>query len=218
MATRTVDLGSVIGPPGPQGPRGATGAKGAAGATGPQGPKGANGKSAYTLAVEGGYSGTEAAFKTALASLDGVSSVRTYTVTKSNVTPAGDGSIEFDCIVPPFKKVTGTVTIQNCVGDIPNSDGSTLYCDRYVSGGSVYVVSISANADANGGLARLSHDFDDPGVSQVTVDGLSLSLEVRQGKLEGTFSVDWTDGDGRYHGGTKMPLSGTVSFSLTFTR
>lgn len=40
MATRTVDLGSVIGPQGPQGPQGA---KGATGATGPQGPKGATG-------------------------------------------------------------------------------------------------------------------------------------------------------------------------------
>ncbi len=40
MATRTVDLGSVIGPQGPQGPQGA---KGATGAQGPQGAKGATG-------------------------------------------------------------------------------------------------------------------------------------------------------------------------------
>ncbi len=39
MATRTVDLGSVIGPQGPQGPQGATGAKGATGATGQRGTR-----------------------------------------------------------------------------------------------------------------------------------------------------------------------------------
>ncbi len=37
MATRTVDLGSVIGPQGPQGPQGAKGATGAAGAAGQRG-------------------------------------------------------------------------------------------------------------------------------------------------------------------------------------
>lgn len=55
MATRIVDLGSVIGPQGPQGPAGAQGAAGAAG------------KSAYQYAVEGGYSGTETQFKAKLA-------------------------------------------------------------------------------------------------------------------------------------------------------
>ncbi len=40
MATRIVDLGSVIGPQGPQGPRGP---QGAGGATGPRGPQGATG-------------------------------------------------------------------------------------------------------------------------------------------------------------------------------
>ncbi len=218
MATRTVDLGSVIGPPGPQGPQGAAGAKGATGATGPQGPKGTDGKSAYTLAVEGGYTGTASQFKTALASLDSTLLAKTYTITKSGVTPDSDGVVDFDCIIPRFKKVTGTVTIRNCAGDIPNSEGSTLYCDENVSGGGSIGVSINANADANGGLARISRNFDSPSASQVTVDGLSLSLEVRQGKLKGTFSVSWTDIDGRYHSGTRMPLDGTVSFSLTFTR
>lgn len=61
MATRIVDLGSVIGPQGPQGPAGA------AGTQGPQGAAGAAGKNAYQYAVEGGYSGTEAQFKAKLA-------------------------------------------------------------------------------------------------------------------------------------------------------
>ena len=54
------------GDPGPQGP---TGEKGDTGETGPQGPKGDPGKSAYQAAVESGYIGTEAEFKTALAAI-----------------------------------------------------------------------------------------------------------------------------------------------------
>lgn len=84
MATKVVDLGSVIGPQGPAGPagpQGETGPKGATGAQGPQGvagPKGdtgtpgkdgAAGKSAYQQAVDAGYAGTEAAFYAALVSL-----------------------------------------------------------------------------------------------------------------------------------------------------
>lgn len=85
MATKVVDLGSVIGPQGPAGPagpQGETGPKGATGAQGPQGaagPKGdtgaagkdgAAGKSAYQQAVDAGYTGTEAAFYAALVSLE----------------------------------------------------------------------------------------------------------------------------------------------------
>ncbi len=72
MATKVVDLGSVIGPQGPKGDTGPAGAKGATGATGPQGPAGkdgAAGKSAYQQAVDAGYTGTEAAFYAALVTL-----------------------------------------------------------------------------------------------------------------------------------------------------
>ena len=84
MATKVVDLGSVIGPQGPAGPagpQGETGPKGATGAQGPQGvagPKGdtgtpgkdgAAGQSAYQQAVAAGYTGTEAAFYAALVTL-----------------------------------------------------------------------------------------------------------------------------------------------------
>lgn len=61
MATRIVDLGSVVGP---QGPAGADGAQGPAGTPG---AAGAAGKTAYQYAVEGGYSGTEAEFKALMA-------------------------------------------------------------------------------------------------------------------------------------------------------
>ena len=72
MATKVVDLGSVIGPQGPKGDTGPAGAKGTTGATGPQGPAGkdgAAGKSAYQQAVDAGYTGTEAAFYAALVSM-----------------------------------------------------------------------------------------------------------------------------------------------------
>lgn len=49
------DSGELVGPIGPTGKTGSTGA------TGPQGP---TGKTAYQYAVEGGYTGTEAQFKT----------------------------------------------------------------------------------------------------------------------------------------------------------
>ena len=55
------------GPQGEQGPRGLQGDTGPQGNTGPQGPSGAAGKSAYASAQDGGYTGTEAAFNTALA-------------------------------------------------------------------------------------------------------------------------------------------------------
>lgn len=60
------------GPQGEQGVQGIQGEQGAIGPEGPQGPAGvagADGKSAYQTAVEGGYSGTETAFITALADL-----------------------------------------------------------------------------------------------------------------------------------------------------
>ncbi len=67
----------VQGATGPQGPTGATGAQGQQGETGPQGPQGETGatgaqgpegKSAYQVAVDNGYSGTESQW---LASLKG---------------------------------------------------------------------------------------------------------------------------------------------------
>lgn len=57
------------GPKGDTGPQGPQGAIGPQGSTGPQGPSGAAGKSAYTAAKDGGFTGTESAFNTALASV-----------------------------------------------------------------------------------------------------------------------------------------------------
>lgn len=75
MATRTVDLGSVMGPQGPKGETGATGPQGPQGAQGAQGIKGDTGaagpagQSAYQQAVTAGYTGTEAQFYAALVQL-----------------------------------------------------------------------------------------------------------------------------------------------------
>ena len=57
---------------GPQGIQGVQGKQGAIGPEGPQGPagvKGTDGKSAYQIAVEAGYTGTETAFNAALFNL-----------------------------------------------------------------------------------------------------------------------------------------------------
>lgn len=65
-------VGKVVGAPGPQGPQGIPGkdgANGADGKQGPVGPAGADGKSPYQVAVEEGYTGTEAEFYAALVSL-----------------------------------------------------------------------------------------------------------------------------------------------------
>ena len=68
MAEQIIDLGRVVGPQGPQGvqgPIGQTGPQGVqgpVGATGATGPQGIPGKCAYQVAVDGGYTGTEAEY------------------------------------------------------------------------------------------------------------------------------------------------------------
>ena len=56
-------VGKVVGKTGPQGPQGGPGKDGAAG------PAGENGKSPYQVAVENGWTGTEADFNAALANV-----------------------------------------------------------------------------------------------------------------------------------------------------
>ena len=82
---------------GAQGPQGEQGPKGDTGDVGPQGPKGdtgatgADGKSAYSYAVDGGYTGTEAEFAAKLAaeSIDKALFV-------VNITPNSDGTLSAD--------------------------------------------------------------------------------------------------------------------------
>ena len=72
---------------GPQGPQGDPGEQGPQGSTGPQGPSGAAGKSAYQAAKDGGYTGTETAFNTALADVENKAAKavsRTGTLTVAN--------------------------------------------------------------------------------------------------------------------------------------
>lgn len=59
-------VGKVVGKTGPQGPQGIPGRDGN---TGPAGPAGADGKSPYQVAVENGWTGTEADFNAALANV-----------------------------------------------------------------------------------------------------------------------------------------------------
>ena len=78
MAEHIIDLGKVIGP---QGPQGEIGPKGETGDTGPQGPTGPTGltgvqgipgKSAYQVAVDGGFAGTEAEYTELLVNLGNI--------------------------------------------------------------------------------------------------------------------------------------------------
>lgn len=62
-------VGKVVGKTGPQGPQGIPGKDGKDGDIGPVGPAGADGKSPYQVAVEGGWTGTEADFNAALANV-----------------------------------------------------------------------------------------------------------------------------------------------------
>ena len=80
----------ATGATGPQGIQGIQGEQGPVGPEGPQGPAGvagADGKSAYQTAVEGGYSGTETAFNSALANVPGhiASKSNPHAVTKTQV-------------------------------------------------------------------------------------------------------------------------------------
>ena len=86
------------GPQGEQGIQGIQGAQGAIGPQGPQGPagvKGTDGKSAYQIAVEAGYSGTETAFNTALKDVPGHIANGDIHVTEEQKT-AWNSSVRYD--------------------------------------------------------------------------------------------------------------------------
>lgn len=86
------------GPQGEQGIQGVQGAQGAIGPEGPQGPagvKGSDGKSAYQIATEAGYSGTETAFNTALKDVPGHIANGDIHVTEEQKT-AWNSSIRYD--------------------------------------------------------------------------------------------------------------------------
>lgn len=82
------------GPQGPQGIQGVQGPQGAIGPEGPQGPAGVSGqdgKSAYSSAVEAGYSGTETAFNEALANVPSLTTrVQPITLGGTDATTAED--------------------------------------------------------------------------------------------------------------------------------
>ena len=62
-------VGKVVGNPGPRGPRVTQGKDGKDGNMGPVAPAGADGKSPYQVAVENGWTGTEADFNAALSNV-----------------------------------------------------------------------------------------------------------------------------------------------------
>ena len=140
---------------GAQGPQGVQGVQGPQGETGPEGPQGPagvagqNGKSAYTSAVEAGYSGTETAFNKALSDVPGhiASTSNPHNVTAAQVgaDPTGTAASEVSAhntstsahsaqFAEKQDKITGTkgkyvgFTANDTVGEVdaPASGGSRI--------------------------------------------------------------------------------------------
>ena len=124
------------GPTGPTGPKGDTGPQGVQGEQGPQGvqgiqgPKGdtgADGKSAYSSAVDGGYTGNEVNFNTALAKLPG------------HYTDEDAHADKFAKYLPlAGGKMTGAITGGDNEGYFYKTQGENHNGDRYVKGFAVY--------------------------------------------------------------------------------
>ncbi len=120
----TIKIVPFPGVPGPAGPAGATGATGAAGATGltgplgPVGPAGAEGKSAYEVAVENGFVGTEQQWLASLvgpqgpAGSGGDSGPKSWTSPNDNLYEIyqAHGGIEVQTLSPNYASETITIS------------------------------------------------------------------------------------------------------------
>lgn len=155
------------GPIGPTGPKGDTGPQGVQGEQGPQGvqgiqgPKGdtgADGKSAYSSAVDGGYTGNEANFNTALAKLPG------------HYTDEDAHADKFAKYLPlAGGKMTGAITGGDEEGFLLKTWDNTLNGKRYVRG--------FGRFDAS--PAMQAFQFEEGGIKNgsqcsVTIDGISF--------------------------------------------
>ena len=99
---------------GPQGPKGDPGEQGPQGSTGPQGPSGAAGKSAYAAAQDGGYTGTETAFNTALADVENkAAKAAAKSVT---LTASGWGSNKYQSLTVPGVQADSNIIITAAPG------------------------------------------------------------------------------------------------------
>ena len=122
------------GPTGPQGPQGIQGIQGIQGATGPQGEQGiqgvagADGESAYTSATEGGYSGTETAFNTALADVPNKATKKVPATTGNLAALDAVGNLADSGHLPAyFQQATDGLTAETTLDDadvIPFYDAS----------------------------------------------------------------------------------------------
>lgn len=102
---------------GEQGPEGPQGPKGDTGDTGPQGPAGADGASPYEVAVDAGYTGTEAEFYAALVSLN-----------DAPFLPLSGGTIDGGIMLRSISGIDGTFdsTGMNLTGNF-TTDGGILF-------------------------------------------------------------------------------------------
>jgi hypothetical protein len=153
------NVGALQGPQGPQGPTGATGAQGpkgdtgaqgqqgiqgpqgiqgetgAQGAQGIQGQSGADGQSAYTSACNGGYTGTETAFNTALADVPNKAAKKVPAATGNLATLDAVGNLGDSGKKPSdFAASTHTHT-KSQITDFPSAMAPAAHAATHKTGG-----------------------------------------------------------------------------------
>ncbi len=142
-------LDGATGPQGVAGTNGATGpqgVQGVAGDIGPQGPAGANGLSAYDIAVQNGYTGTQAQWLSTTTGAAGTNGVDgKNTLVKTTIEPAG-----INCATGGTKIQVGLDTNSNGVLDASEINATLT---KYVCNGAVGATGaqgVAGVAGANG--------------------------------------------------------------------
>lgn len=182
-----------MGPLGPQGPMGAPGRigpAGPAGAPGRQGVAGKDGKSAFQIAVDNGFSGTEAEWLSALHGATGANGESAYQIAVDN----GFSGTEAEWL-SGLKGATGlaaTISVENSV-QVPFDDNP-------------YVVNVGTSQDA---ILRFGIPAGMPGESayQIAVDNGFTGTEAEW--LNGLKGATGTEGESAYQIAVDNGFSGT---------
>lgn len=148
---------------GPQGPAGADGADGADGAQGPAGANGSEGKSAFQVAVDNGFSGTEAQWLASLkASSEVIDSSHTHNIADLSVGDSfyvsdtgtykiwqGTGFIEFGKASEPL--AVDSIETDNSFADDASSGSAGDFKYSDVNGDHLYIHDGTEWHNINGG-------------------------------------------------------------------
>ena len=190
---------------GPQGPQGKNGDKGDTGATGPQGPQGPVGKTAYEYAKDGGYSGTETAFKTKLATEYATPDFVDQQVKKA---------------VSPLNLLDNSDWRKEAL--IVNQKGDTSYSgtghgiDRWYGDSSAQTISVESTCIkvTATGTSRIGIKQKIESMAKYAGKTLTLALDVDSNKM---VTVGFTDSASGLIGNTKSNSSGRRIIICTFT-